>query len=128
MAQIHIHMLEPQRYHRPIPCAGQHEERKQRLVAPLEVIAARHGLKCMRGLLHDGISNIGLGVRAREEPVLPSDPHRTRSTLGWIIIDGHATVLEEQGEARHPAETKAKGLGQIDRNPSPGNNYAVSTI
>ena len=62
---------------------------------------------------HGARQGFGTGVRAREAPVLPSDPDRTQGPLGHIVVDGHAAILEEQAKGRHPAQAVAEGLGQI---------------
>ena len=52
-------------------------------------------------------------VGAGEQPILPADPDRAQSTLGWIIVDAHPAVLEEQAEGGPAAQAIAERLGQI---------------
>ena len=53
------------------------------------------------------------GVGAREEPVLSTDADRAQGSLGRIVVDGHATVGEEEAERGPTGQAIAECAGQI---------------
>ena len=47
---------------------------------------------------HGAREGFAAGVGTREEPVVLADADRTQGTLGWIVVDCHAAVGEEEAD------------------------------
>src|SRR5690554_4897381 len=53
------------------------------------------------------------GVGSRKQPVFTADSDRAQSPLGWIVVDGHTPVSQEQAEGFTAAQSIAECFGQI---------------
>jgi len=62
---------------------------------------------------HRACRRFGTGVRPGKKPFLPSDADKAQGALGWIVVDGHATVRQERAEGVLAAEPIMKGPSQI---------------
>ena len=52
-------------------------------------------------------------VVARKKPVLSASSDQPQGPFGWIIVDGHATIRQEQAERWPAVQSIAKRLGEV---------------
>jgi len=52
---------------------------------------------------------LSTGVCPCKKPILASNSNRAQGALGVIVVDGHATVSQEQAEGLLPIEAIAEG-------------------
>lgn len=62
---------------------------------------------------HGAREGLRAGVCPCKKPILASNSNRAQGALGGIVVDGHATVSQEQTEGLLPIGAIAEGLGQI---------------
>ena len=62
---------------------------------------------------HGAGERFAAGVGTREEPVLPADADRAQGALGRIVVDGNATIGEEEAEGGPAGQPIAERAGQI---------------
>ena len=62
---------------------------------------------------HRARQGFASGIVARKKPVLPSDPDRAHGAFGWVVVDGHAPILEKEAEGVPAVQGVAECLRQV---------------